>query len=110
MEDVTVYGRDPAQMARRWVSEGARWLHVVDLDGAFAGESVNLPAIQAIVAASGIPVQLGGGIRTLEQIGRMLEQVGVQRVILGTAAIEEPDLVAEAVRRARCAGPAPGSG
>ena len=99
MEDATVYGRDPAQMARRWVSEGARWLHVVDLDGAFAGESVNLPAIQAIVAASGIPVQLGGGIRTLEQIGRMLEQVGVQRVILGTAAIEEPDLVAEAVRR-----------
>lgn len=99
MEDATVYGRDPAQMARRWVSEGARWLHVVDLDGAFTGESVNLPAIQAIVAASGIPVQLGGGIRTLEQIGRMLEQVGVQRVILGTAAIEEPDLVAEAVRR-----------
>lgn len=99
MEDATVYGRDPAQMARRWVSEGARWLHVVDLDGAFAGESVNLPAIQAIVAASGIPVQLGGGIRTLEQIGRMLEQVGVRRVILGTAAIEEPDLVAEAVQR-----------
>ena len=58
MEDATVYGKDPAQMARRWVAEGARWLHVVDLDGAFAGESVNLPAFQAIVAASGIPVLL----------------------------------------------------
>ncbi len=91
MEDATVYGKDPAQMARRWVAEGARWLHVVDLDGAFAGESVNLPAIRAIVAAAGIPVQLGGGIRTMEQIDRMLQQVGVQRVILGTAAIEEPD-------------------
>ncbi len=99
MEDATVYGKDPAKMARRWVAEGARWLHVVDLDGAFAGESVNLPAIQAIVAASGIPVQLGGGIRTLEQIGHLLEQVGVRRVILGTAAIEEPDLVKKAVQR-----------
>ena len=99
MEDATVYGKDPAQMARRWVAEGARWLHVVDLDGAFAGESVNLPAIRAIVAAAGIPVQLGGGIRTMEQIDRMLRQVGVQRVILGTAAIEEPDLVEKAVQR-----------
>ncbi len=99
MEDATVYGKDPAQMARRWVDEGAQWLHVVDLDGAFAGESVNLPAIRAIVAAAGIPVQLGGGIRTMEQISRMLDEVGVRRVILGTVAIEEPGLVAEAVRR-----------
>ena len=98
MEDATVFGSDPGAMARRWTDEGARWIHVVDLDGAFAGRSVNLPAIKAIVAA-GVPVQLGGGIRAMSQITAMLEEVGVARVILGTAALEQPDLVEKAVRQ-----------
>lgn len=99
MDEATLYGRDPAAMARRWVGEGARWLHVVDLNGAFAGESRNLPAIRAIVEAAGVPVQVGGGIRTLETVELLLERVGVGRVILGTAALRDPALVEAAVKR-----------
>lgn len=99
MEDATVFGIDPAAMARRWAGEGAKWLHVVDLNGAFAGRSVNLSAIQAIVSAVDIPVQLGGGIRTLEQVSFLLGDVGVRRVVLGTVALEDPALLQQAAGR-----------
>jgi phosphoribosylformimino-5-aminoimidazole carboxamide ribotide isomerase len=99
MADATVFNPDPADAARRWVAEGAPWLHVVDLNGAFAGASQNLPAVKAIVAATGgtVPVQLGGGLRSLEAMAAALE-AGVTRVIIGTKALEG-DLVAQAVRR-----------
>ncbi|MGH7123751.1 MAG: 1-(5-phosphoribosyl)-5-[(5-phosphoribosylamino)methylideneamino] imidazole-4-carboxamide isomerase, partial [Stellaceae bacterium] len=79
-------------------AQGFRWLHVVDLDGAFAGKAANAQAVEAIVRAVGIPVQLGGGIRDAQSIERWLEG-GVRRVILGTAAVKNPDLVREACRR-----------
>jgi len=97
-ERSTVYGNDPAAMARRWEQEGARWLHVVDLDGAFTREPKNKQAIQAIVRAIAIPVQVGGGLRNLAAIREYLE-FGVQRVIIGTAALRDPDLLREACRR-----------
>jgi phosphoribosylformimino-5-aminoimidazole carboxamide ribotide isomerase len=90
----TVYSDDPEAVALRWVEQGAERLHVVDLDGARAGVPANLDAVAKIVAASGVPVQLGGGIRTLESAQSAIEQ-GVDRVILGTAALETPDLVKE---------------
>ena len=96
MEDATVYGKDPSAMARKWAGMGAKWLHVVDLDGAFAGQSANLEAVREIVAAIDIPVQLGGGIRSLDRIHLLLEEVGVRRVILGTAALEDPVLLQQA--------------
>jgi phosphoribosylformimino-5-aminoimidazole carboxamide ribotide isomerase len=97
-ERVTVYGRDPAAMAERWAQEGAQWLHVVDLDGAFSQSPKNRDAVAAIVKTLDIPVQVGGGIRTLANIADYLE-MGVRRVILGTVALRDPDLVAEACRR-----------
>ncbi|MDD4796860.1 MAG: 1-(5-phosphoribosyl)-5-[(5-phosphoribosylamino)methylideneamino]imidazole-4-carboxamide isomerase [Eubacteriales bacterium] len=98
MHKATVYG-DPLEMAKRFAQAGSAWLHVVDLDGAFAGEARNLKIIAAIVEQTGLLVQTGGGIRTMAHIGGMLEDVGVQRVILGTAAVEQPGLVRAAVRR-----------
>jgi len=98
MEKDTVYSDDPAAMARHWQDEGGELLHLVDLDGAFAGVPKNRAAIQAIVAAVDIPTELGGGIRDLETIEAYLE-LGVDRVILGTVAKENPQLVAEACRR-----------
>jgi phosphoribosylformimino-5-aminoimidazole carboxamide ribotide isomerase len=98
MEKDTVYSDDPAAMARHWQDEGGELLHLVDLDGAFAGVPKNREAIQAIVAAVDIPTELGGGIRDLETIEAYLE-LGVERVILGTVAKENPPLVAEACRR-----------
>ncbi|MFB6082477.1 MAG: 1-(5-phosphoribosyl)-5-[(5-phosphoribosylamino)methylideneamino]imidazole-4-carboxamide isomerase [Halanaeroarchaeum sp.] len=86
------YG-DPVAAARRWVDAGARSLHLVDLDGAFEGERENADAIQAIVEAVDVPVQLGGGIRTVADATDLLD-AGIDRVILGTAALEEPDVVA----------------
>lgn len=95
-EDVTVYGT-PADMARRWVSQGARWLHVVDLDGAFAGEPKNTDAVQRIRSeCPDVQMQVGGGIRDMAAIERLLD-VGADRVILGTAAVQDPDLVARAI-------------
>lgn len=85
----TVFGRDPAAMARRWVAEGARCLHLVDLDGARAGHSVNREAIEAIVAAVDIPCELGGGIRDEETIGQMLD-LGLTRLVIGTQALKDP--------------------
>jgi phosphoribosylformimino-5-aminoimidazole carboxamide ribotide isomerase len=89
----TTYG-DPVEAARRWVEAGARTLHLVDLDGAFEGERANAPAIEAVVDAVDVDVQLGGGIRTAADATDLLE-TGVDRVILGTAAVENPDVVAE---------------
>lgn len=94
----TVYGDNPVAMAVRWAAEGAEYLHVVDLDGALAGEPVSLAVASAIAAAVDIPVQLGGGIRTLADIEAALS-AGVARVILGSAAVRQPELVAEACRR-----------
>lgn len=90
----TVYSDDPVAVASRWVEQGARRLHVVDLDGARAGAPANLDAVTRIVAASGVPVQLGGGIRTLESAKAAMDS-GVDRVILGTAALETPELIKE---------------
>ena len=95
MAQHTVYSDDPGAMALHWQGLGAERLHVVDLNGAFAGQPVNAAAIQAILAALTIPVQLGGGIRTLETIDACLA-MGVQRVILGTVACRDPQLVRQA--------------
>jgi phosphoribosylformimino-5-aminoimidazole carboxamide ribotide isomerase len=100
MAAATVFGDDPAAQARSFVEAGCAWLHVVDLDGAFAGLSVNGDAVAAILAAVTVPVQLGGGIRDMAAIEGWLER-GIARVILGTAAVEDPDLV----RRAAAAHP-----
>ena len=95
MDTATVYNEDPAAQARAFEDQGFRYLHVVDLDGAFAGEAVNVDAVERIVDAVSIPVQLGGGIRTLADVERWLER-GVTRVIIGTAAVRDPNLVREA--------------
>ncbi len=93
MATAVVYGDDPVAMARRWVAEGAQWLHVVDLDGALAGRSLNTASIAAICAAVSIPVQVGGGLRDAEA-ARALLAGGARRVVLGTAAYRDPALVA----------------
>jgi phosphoribosylformimino-5-aminoimidazole carboxamide ribotide isomerase len=98
-EEATVYGVDPAEVARRFLRAGIRRLHVVDLDGAKQGHPVNGAAIRAILAEAGrVPLQLGGGLRSAAAIDAALE-LGVERVVLGTAALREPALVAEAARR-----------
>lgn len=97
-EAETVFSDDPVAMAEHWASEGAEWLHVVNLDGAFGQASYNLRVVEEITAAVGIPVQFGGGLRTMADIEGALE-LGLARVILGTVAVEEPSLVAEAVQR-----------
>jgi len=92
-----VYDEDPLDAARRWVSEGAEQLHLVDVDGARAGAPVNLEHVRRITAELGVPVQLGGGLRTLEAIAAAL-QAGAQRIILGTAAFTDPELLDESLR------------
>lgn len=94
----TVFADKPADMAQRWQSEGAQFLHLVDLDGALAGKPVNLAAIKEILRQVDIPVQLGGGIRSLEVIEEMLA-MGISRVILGSIAVRQPDLVKAACER-----------
>ena len=91
------YSDNPAEVARNWMEQGAQWLHVVDLDGAFAGEPQNLPTLKAICAAVDIPVQFGGGNRTLEIVTRVFD-AGVERVVLGTAALESPTFLHEACK------------
>src|SRR5436309_15348700 len=86
----TVFGADPAAMARRWVAEDATYLHLVDLDGAKQGRPVNEASVRAIVAASGVPCQLGGGLRSREHIAEALAW-GVERVVIGTKALQSPD-------------------
>ncbi|MEQ3626062.1 MAG: 1-(5-phosphoribosyl)-5-[(5-phosphoribosylamino)methylideneamino]imidazole-4-carboxamide isomerase [Celeribacter sp.] len=97
MEKATVFGDDPAAQARSFVEAGCEWLHLVDLNGAFAGRPVNAAAVEAILSAVDVPVQLGGGIRDMETIDAWLQK-GLARVILGTVAVENPDLVREAAR------------
>ncbi len=98
MEKDTVYSDDPAATARHWQDEGGELLHIVDLDGAFAGVPKNRAVIEAIIKAIDIPAQLGGGIRDLETIEAYLS-LGLSRVIIGTAAQRNPQLVSEACRR-----------
>ncbi|MBE9558743.1 MAG: 1-(5-phosphoribosyl)-5-[(5-phosphoribosylamino)methylideneamino]imidazole-4-carboxamide isomerase [Proteobacteria bacterium] len=98
MEQATVFNDDPAAQAASFADAGASWLHLVDLDGAFAGKPMNARAVEAIVNEVDIPVQLGGGIRNLETIENWLSR-GVMRVILGTVAVKDPDLVNQACRK-----------
>jgi len=97
MNAATVFGTDPAAQARAFQDAGCDWLHLVDLNGAFAGQPVNGAAVQAILAATNIPAQLGGGIRDIATIEMWLSR-GIKRVILGTVAVENPDLVRQAAR------------
>lgn len=97
IENETIYSDEPAEMGRKWEGLGARFLHLVDLDGAFAGEPRNPDAVKSILNAISIPAELGGGIRDMETISFYLE-MGIARVILGTAAISNPKLVEEACR------------
>lgn len=94
----TVYGDSPVDMAKQWEEQGASWVHLVDLDGAKAGAPVNDGVILEIAQALGVPVQVGGGIRNMEQVERYLEG-GVSRVILGTSAIQNRPFVEEALAR-----------
>jgi phosphoribosylformimino-5-aminoimidazole carboxamide ribotide isomerase len=97
MDAATVFNESPADQARKFAAAGFAWLHVVDLDGAFAGKPVNAAAVAAIVAATPLPVQLGGGIRDEAAIDAWLAR-GISRVILGTVALRDPDLVKRACR------------
>ncbi|MBV9522802.1 MAG: 1-(5-phosphoribosyl)-5-[(5-phosphoribosylamino)methylideneamino]imidazole-4-carboxamide isomerase [Alphaproteobacteria bacterium] len=97
MDDATVFNDDPAAQAQTFAAAGFSWLHVVDLDGAFAGRAMNAAAVEAILAATDLPVQLGGGIRDERGIAAWLAR-GVARIILGTAALRDPALVKRACK------------
>jgi len=97
MNEVTVFGKDPADQARQFQDAGCQWIHLVDLNGAFAGTPVNASAVREVLAAITVPTQLGGGIRDMATIEMWLTQ-GIQRIILGTVAVENPDLVRTAAR------------
>ncbi|WP_299621469.1 1-(5-phosphoribosyl)-5-[(5-phosphoribosylamino)methylideneamino]imidazole-4-carboxamide isomerase [uncultured Tateyamaria sp.] len=97
MDQATVFNDDPAAQARAFVEAGCEWLHLVDLNGAFAGTPVNAAPVEAILASCDVPAQLGGGIRDMATIEMWLSK-GLARVILGTVAVENPDLVREAAR------------
>jgi len=97
MAQATVFNTDPAAQAKSFAAQGCRWLHVVDLDGAFAGKSVNGEAVRAILEAVSVPVQLGGGIRDAAVIDAWLG-AGIARIVLGTAALRDPDLVRRACK------------
>ena len=95
MTAVTVYNQDPAEQARQFAQSGFTWLHLVDLNGAVEGKPVNAKAVEAIIAATKLPIQLGGGIRSIATVEDWLSR-GVERVVLGTAAVRNPSLVKEA--------------
>ncbi|MEJ6389125.1 1-(5-phosphoribosyl)-5-[(5-phosphoribosylamino)methylideneamino]imidazole-4-carboxamide isomerase [Gymnodinialimonas ulvae] len=97
MAEATVFNTDPAAQARAFQDAGCQWLHLVDLNGAFAGTPVNGAAVEAILSATDVPTQLGGGIRDMQTIEMWIAK-GISRVILGTVAVEDPDLVREAAR------------
>ncbi|WP_438955731.1 1-(5-phosphoribosyl)-5-[(5-phosphoribosylamino)methylideneamino]imidazole-4-carboxamide isomerase [Cognatiyoonia sp.] len=97
MDQTTVFNHDPAAQAKEFVAAGCQWLHLVDLNGAFAGEPVNAAPVEAILKACPVPAQLGGGIRDLATIEHWIDK-GLARVILGTVAVENPDLVREAAK------------
>ncbi|MBC1501730.1 1-(5-phosphoribosyl)-5-[(5-phosphoribosylamino)methylideneamino]imidazole-4-carboxamide isomerase [Listeria weihenstephanensis] len=94
----TVVNPDPITQATAFSEQGATYLHIVDLDGALEGKPINLDVIRAMKKAAGLPVQVGGGIRTMKQITFYLEDAGIDRVIIGSAALENPDLVRDAVK------------
>ncbi|MGE5233611.1 MAG: 1-(5-phosphoribosyl)-5-[(5-phosphoribosylamino)methylideneamino]imidazole-4-carboxamide isomerase [Acidobacteriota bacterium] len=98
MSAETVYGDDPVAMGRRWVAEGGEYLHVVDLDGAVSGQPVNGTAIAALCRELSVPIEVGGGVRSVERAAELLA-AGVDRVIFGTAALAHPEVVGEACRR-----------
>lgn len=98
MNEATVYNENPAAQAKAFEDQGFEWLHVVDLNGAFAGESINGAAVESILKATNNPVQLGGGIRTLDHIEAWLDK-GLARVILGTIAVRDPELVKQACKK-----------
>lgn len=97
MAQATVYGTDPAATAKGFEDAGFSWIHVVDLDGAFAGQTINLQAVEAVLDCVKIPVQLGGGIRNMQGVEGWLTR-GISRVILGTAAVRDPDFVRQAAK------------
>ncbi len=97
METATVFNDDPGEQARTFAAAGCQWIHVVDLDGAFAGRPVNTEAVEAILAIPDMNVQLGGGIRSMDMVDAWIAR-GVHRVILGTAAVNDPKFVKEACR------------
>ncbi|MBL4693418.1 MAG: 1-(5-phosphoribosyl)-5-[(5-phosphoribosylamino)methylideneamino]imidazole-4-carboxamide isomerase [Magnetovibrio sp.] len=97
MDQATVFNDKPGAQAKAFVDQGCEWIHVVDLNGAFEGKPVNAEAVDAILAEAQVPVELGGGIRTMETIKFWLDR-GVRRVILGTIALRDPDFVIEACR------------
>jgi phosphoribosylformimino-5-aminoimidazole carboxamide ribotide isomerase len=97
LSTATVFNNSPAAQARTFVDAGFHWIHVVDLNGAVQGQAVNAEAVEAILSAVSVPVQLGGGIRTLADVERWIE-AGVSRVILGTVAVKEPEIVLAAAR------------
>ena len=97
MEQTTVFNEDPAAQAKAFVAAGCEWLHLVDLNGAFAGEPINAAPVEAILKACAVSAQLGGGIRDMATIERWLDK-GLARVILGTVAVENPDLVRQAAK------------
>ena len=97
MDQATVFNESPGNQAKRFVDAGAEWIHVVDLNGAFAGKPVNAGAVDAILKAAQVPIQLGGGIRDMATIDAWLT-AGVARVILGTVAVKNPALVREAAK------------
>src|SRR5580698_9295059 len=98
MARATVFNLDPAAQARSFAAQGFEYLHVVDLDGAFAGKPVNALAVEAMLKAIAMPVQLGGGIRDIATIEAWLSK-GISRVIIGTAAVRDPDLVKSAAKK-----------
>lgn len=95
-DDETIFADDPVEMALRWKNEGAEWLHLVDLDGAREGRPINHEVVKRIVQATGLPCQMGGGIRDEDSIRMAIEEVGLTRVIIGTKALKEPQWFAEA--------------
>jgi len=97
MELATVFAQDPGRQAADFQAAGCRWIHVVDLNGAFVGKPVNADAVEAILKSVSVPIQLGGGIRSLDTVQLWLDK-GVARVILGTAALKDPDLVIRACK------------
>jgi phosphoribosylformimino-5-aminoimidazole carboxamide ribotide isomerase len=97
LDTATVFNTSPADQAQRFVNDGFHWIHVIDLNGAVAGKAVNAAAVEAILGAVSIPVQLGGGVRSLAEIERWIEG-GVSRVILGTVAVREPQIVRDAAK------------
>jgi len=98
MDQATVFNQDPGAQAKQFADAGCNWVHVVDLNGAFEGKPVNGAAVDAILAAVDVPIQLGGGIRSLDTAADWLER-GVRRVVLGTVAVKDPEMVIEACRR-----------